>query len=242
MKVVSLSWRKLIIGVVVLFLSMVLIPVTESLPFEEEQSLMAKGCSDGIVLNGTMGQNGWYISPVFITFENENGSWVQCFVRIDGGDWFVYTEPIVVATEGAHSVFWYYVDQYGNQSSTFSVTFKIDMIPPSANVTFHRKGCTILVSIDASDTMSGVNLIEIYSDGVLIGSLTVPPYEFSWTVGLFGEHTTTIIIYDAAGLSCSVSFTFPYSFIQSRLLHQQILQTFQNLMIHHQLLIEPVRN
>jgi hypothetical protein len=88
--------KKLIIGLITLFLSMTITPITGSLPIEKEQSIMTMSCSDGIILNGTMGENGWYISPVIITFDNENGSWVHCFVQINGEDWFEYTGPIVV--------------------------------------------------------------------------------------------------------------------------------------------------
>ena len=69
MKTVIHVWKKLVIGLLVLFLSMTIQPIAGSLPIEKEQSMMTKGCSDGIILNGTMGQNGWYISPVIITFE-----------------------------------------------------------------------------------------------------------------------------------------------------------------------------
>jgi hypothetical protein len=235
--------KELVIGLIALFLSMPIIPITGSLPIEKEHSIMTKGCSDGIILNGTMGNNGWYISPVTITFYNENGSWVHCFLRIDSGDWFEYTGPIVVDTEGAHGVYWYYIDQYGNQSSIYSVFFKIDMTPPTVTIIVHRIGLfEIGVSVYASDNTSGVVLVEIYRDGSLVGNITVEPFEFIIMIGL-GEHTVKVIVYDAAGLngSASVSTSYDLCHIQSRLLHQQILRVFQ-ILLYQQILVEQIQN
>ena len=80
MKTFTLVWKKLVIGMITMFLSMALIPITGSLPIEKEQSMMTKSHSDGIILNGTMGQNNWYISPVTITFVTDN----RTFLKIDG--------------------------------------------------------------------------------------------------------------------------------------------------------------
>jgi len=235
MKRNHLGEKSLAVGLIVLFLSMTLIPITGSLPIVKEHSIMTKGCSDGIILNGTLGKNGWYISPVTITFDNENGSWVRCFVKIDGGDWFEYTEPIVVDTEGNHEVWWYYIDQYGNQSPISSITFKIDMTPPTVTIVIHRIGLfRIVVSVNASDNI-GVALIEFYLDDALVGNVTVPPYEFEFVIGS-GKHTVKVIAYDFAGLngSSSVSTSYDLCHIQSRFLPQQIIKIFQNLLLHHQ--------
>jgi hypothetical protein len=211
MKTVIYVWKKLLIVLLVLFLSMTIQPIAGSLPIEKEQSMMTKGCSDGIILNGTMGGNGWYTSPVTITFENDNGSWVHCFLRIDGGDWFEYTGPVVVDTEGLHVVLWYYIDQYGNQSSIFSVAFKIDMTPPTITITKHRIGLfKYLLTINCSDNTSGVVLLEFYLDDALVATLTVEPWEFELEIGC-GKHMVKVIAYDAAGLNGSASESASYT-------------------------------
>jgi hypothetical protein len=190
-------WKKLVIGLFALFLCMTALPITGNLLIEKEQSMGAEGCSDGFILNGTMGQNGWYISPVIITFVGGNRS----FIKIDSGDWFEYTAPIVVNTEGHHEALGYYIDQYGNQSSIFSVAFKIDMTPPTITMTKHRIGFfKYLFTINVS---GDVVLIEFYLDDALVANLTMAPWEFSLAVG-YG-HTVKAIAYDAAGLNGSAS-------------------------------------
>jgi hypothetical protein len=207
MKTFTYVWKKLLIGMIAVFLSMVLIPVTGSLPIEREQAMMTKSHSDGIILYGTMGQNNWYISPVTITFVTDN----RTFVQIDGGEWSEYIVPLVVDTEGLHEVWWYYIDEYGNQSPTYSTSFKIDMTPPSVTIIIHRIGLfKIGVTIVASDNMSGIVLVEFYLDDALVGSITTPPYEYVLDVG-FGGHSVKVIVYDAAGLSGSNLVIIPYN-------------------------------
>lgn len=120
------------------------------------------------------------------------------FLKIDQGEWFQYTQPVIVTTEG-HTVLLYAVDNQGNQSPTYTEVFKIDMTPPTVTITQHRIGFfKILVRINASDTISGVVLIVFYCDDALIGFLTTPPYDFLMTIGL-GKHTVEVIASDAAG-------------------------------------------
>jgi len=234
--------KKLVIGIIALFLSMTFIPITGSLPIEKELSIMTKGCSDGIILNGTMGQNNWYISPVTITFVDDNN---RTFIQIDGGDWFEYTVPIVVSSEGLHIVRWYYVDQWGNQSPVSSVTFKIDMTPPMITLTIERIGIfEIEFYATVSDNTSGVWYVEYYSDDVLIGTDITPPYVFVWVVTVFEKHTGKVIAYDIAGLNASSTMSSSYDLchIQSRFLHQQIIRIFQNLLLRHQFLVRQIWN
>jgi len=187
--------KKAAIQCIAIFLIMMLLPLTGSRLVQTGQSIRLEGCSDGIVLNGTMGNDGWYISPVIITFQG----FFSYFLKIDQGEWFQYTQPVIVTTEGQHTVLWYAVDNQGNQSPTYTEVFKIDMTPPTVTITQHRIGFfKILVRINASDTISGVVLIVFYCDDALIGFLTTPPYDFLMTIGL-GKHTVEVIASDAAG-------------------------------------------
>ncbi len=206
MKTFPYIWKKLVIGIIAVFLSMALIPVTESLPIEKEQAMMTEDCLHDPIISGTMGQNNWYISPVTLIFEVE----ASYFVKVDQGDWFEYTVPIVVDTEGFHEVWWYYIDEYGNQSSTCSASFKIDMTPPTITITKHRIGFfKYSFIINASDNTSGVVLLEFYLDETLVGTVTAAPWEFAMEV--FGNHAVKVIAYDAAGLNGSDSASTSYS-------------------------------
>lgn len=196
------------------------------------------------VISGTMGQNGWYISPVTITFVGGDGEGITLFVKIDSGDWFVYTGPFVVDADGVHTVWWYYIDQYGNESPISSVTFKMDTTPPTVTIIVKRIGLfEIGVSAYPSDNTSGVVLLEFYLDDALVGNITVPPYEFIFVTGL-GEHTVKVIAYDSAGLNGSDSVSMPYvqsqsqssPSIQQNSQNLQINQLIQNLILHHQMI------
>ncbi|DAC72690.1 MAG TPA: hypothetical protein DSN98_03860 [Thermoplasmata archaeon] len=207
MKKNTLGRKTLVIGLIVLFLSTTLVPSIGSLP-NEKKTMEKKVCSDGFILNGTMGQNAWYISPVLITFVGGNRS----YIKIDTGVWFEYTTPFVVDAEGVHDVLGYYIDQWGNQSVIFSVTFKIDMTPPTVTLTKHRMGLfkyTFIINVSGD-----VVLIEFYLDDVLMGNVTSPPWEFVMDVW-YGD-TVKVIAYDAAGLNGSVTGNASYPLLNGQ--------------------------
>ena len=200
-------------------------------PTETERLQWLTGCLDGIVLNGTRGDENWFVSPVTISFTNENGSWAHCFIRIDQNDWFEYTLPVVVDTEGVHSVQWYYIDPEGNQSSTFSLSFGIDMTAPTITLIIQRidffRYCVIM---QCEDNVSGFVLLEIYLDDALVASITAAPYEFVIDRRFVRNDVLEVVVYDAAGNSGNASHTFPYEQDQKRYSqYQQVFGVSQNL-------------
>jgi len=91
----------------------------------------------------------------------------------------------------------------------------LDIIPPTASVTFPANSNTvsgsIAVSVSASDN-AGVTQVELYIDGVLFATDSTVPYSFAWdtTQTSDGTHTLQALAYDAAGnskASNSVSVT-----------------------------------
>lgn len=219
----------LIVTFISLFLLTNIMPMTNSLRVSEIKTVETKSSSDLIHVSGTMGQNDWYVSNVQITIHPPQGAG-PVFYSFDNMTWQDYMGlPILIDSDGGYTIYCFYMMD-GNQSEVYSVTFKIDQTPPYVNITFHEKGCKILVSVNAFDNMSGVVLIEFYSDYSLIGSVTAEPYEFLLHIGLFGEHTVEVIVYDGAGNSVSASHTFPYGLGRSQnILHQQTFHLFQNL-------------
>jgi hypothetical protein len=200
-------------------------------PNETERSQRMTGCLDGIVLNGTRGDGNWFVSPVTISFTNENGSWAHCFVRIDTNEWFEYTLPVVVDTEGGHSVYWYYIDPEGNQSSTFSLSFGIDMTPPTITLLIQRIDFfRYLVILEVEDNISGFVLLEIYVDDALVASITSAPYEFVIDRRFVRNEILEVVVYDCAGNRGNASHTFPYEQAQKRYSqYQQVLCVSHNL-------------
>lgn len=196
----------------------------------DERNVVLQNKMIDFILGGTIGDNGWYISDVIVTIINRNLTWF----RVDDGDWTEYMVPFVVGGDGLHLV-----EATSDFEHIFNVSFKIDTTPPEVHITIHRHGCRVLITIDAFDNMSGVVLIEFYADGALIGAITMPPFEFLWDVGMFREHTVSVIVYDAAGNAGEASVTFPYTscFWQSVGYHQ-FLRPLRTLFLFYQWLID----
>jgi hypothetical protein len=204
------SWA---IGTILLFIGTSIIPLASSLPIEKEQVLTPKNCFDGITINGTKGDNGWYVSPVWITL-NFPGN--ETYYKIDDGEWQEYTGPFVVSTDGRHTVQAYFIDDEGNVSPVYSVSFGIDCHAPWIDgVTSKRIGLFKReISATVADPASGCCLVEFYFDGSLIGSATAFPWGLTWSynfmtwlkilvINLKGQYWRWlfVIAYDCAGNS-----------------------------------------
>jgi hypothetical protein len=112
-------------------------------------------------LSGTMGDNNWYVSSVFVGF---NGSFYKINYRIDGGGWQTYTAPFGITNDGLHLFEWYCDD---NMSNIGSIEIKIDRTKPliEINWTWIREPWRYYEFIyyaTCSDSMSGMNRIEFY--------------------------------------------------------------------------------
>ena len=170
-------------------------------------------------LSGTMGQNNWYVSNVLVmlsatdpagkTLKGIGGDkWPlgvnHTYIKVDDGNWTEYTVPIVVDTDGQHTVYFYSDDKAipPNVEDEQNVSFKIDKTVPvidayTATAINFMKTKWLLVA-NATDAMSGIVLVEFYADDALVGSVTAEPFEFTVNVRI---HTTQCIVYDAAGNS-----------------------------------------
>jgi len=132
------------------------------------------------LLNGTMGNEGWYLSPVEVTLNaSDNGSGGSGTIggipnrftagigvtsyRIDSGAWQTYSGSFTVSGDGTHTVDYYSVDAVGNEESTQSLTIKIDTNPPSGSLSINRGASTsyslnVVLGPSASDgSGSGVS-------------------------------------------------------------------------------------
>ena len=131
-------------------------------------------------LNGTMGNEGWYLSPVEVTLNaSDNGSGgsgtiggipnhftagIGCTnYRIDGGAWQTYSGSFTVVGNGTHTVDYSSMDTVGNEESTQPLTIKIDTAPPSGSLSINRGASTsyslnVVLGPSASDgSGSGVS-------------------------------------------------------------------------------------
>ena len=170
-------------------------------------------------LIGTMGQNGWYVSPVEVRLHAEDGSTGHARVevreiryRYDGGGWQTYNGDDIsftVSTNGTHTVEYYAVDNVGNTESSHSVTFKIDATPPTApGAATEAHGAVSgqwqkdwpdpdFTWGPASDATSGVSHYNVSWSNLAGTWLTTPAYDPPAVPT--GEHQLHVYARDSAG-------------------------------------------
>lgn len=89
-------------------------------------------------VDGTLGNNGWYVGPVTVTLSCTDPSpGSGCFntqVATDDGI-FSYTGPFVLSTEGVHNVAFHSVDLAGNVNPTQNLEIHIDLTAPTVEAT-----------------------------------------------------------------------------------------------------------
>jgi hypothetical protein len=181
-------------------------------------------------VSGTMGDNDWYVSNVQVTLTATDGKWPTgvnyTMYKVDTGAWTEYSTPVIVDTDGPHTVYFYSVDIAGNIENESSVSFKMDKTAPviteftaTAQNAMKNKW---LLECDATDATSGIVLVEFYADDALVGSVTAEPYSFEVDGKI---HTAQCIVYDAAGNSkmSDVVNSYEVEFQQYSLLQQKIL-------------------
>jgi hypothetical protein len=123
-----------------------------------------------IILNGTGGLNGWYISDVQVTLtatDNVGGAGVKnTEYSLDSTNWNLYTVPFAIINEGTNSVYYRSTDNAGNVEPIKNQTIKIDKTTPTitgtpttspnANGWYNND---VIVHFTASDAVSGVDTI-----------------------------------------------------------------------------------
>lgn len=110
------------------------------------------------------------------------------------------------AAAGAHTLTAKAYDAVGNVATSAGVSVTVDNTPPTAAVTAPAngalvKGTAVTVSANATDA-SGVQKVDFYAAGVLVGSDTVAPYSVVWNsvaTTPSGAVTLYAVSTDAAG-------------------------------------------
>lgn len=164
---------------------------------------------------GTLGENGWYISCVTITFTYDPERVAEIWYRIDEGSYQMYEdEPIVYCNDGEHVFRWYWVDYHGEQHPGELISFKLDQTPPT--ITLSKKSGSsdqVIFTATVNDPASGVEKVEFYLDDELQDTVYEKPYKWTWTGT--EEYFVYAIGYNYAGLSeksntLSTPYSFPY--------------------------------
>ncbi len=139
-------------------------------------------------LAGTAGNGAWHRSPVTVTLTaTDAGVGVDTTeYRIDGGSWAAYSSPLVVNSDGLHTLSYRSADLLGNQEAEQSLEIRIDTQPPQTTVNLSgplgHNGWytgTVLATFTAQDAASGIG--DIYLDGL---AMLAPTMTFA-TDGVF---------------------------------------------------------
>ena len=162
-------------------------------------------------LSGTLGSDGWYISPVTVNFVATDtlSSVAAIRYQVDGGAWATGAS-VTVSGDGERTIAYRAEDLAGNQSAPASVPLKIDRAAPAVSHslvgTLGSDGwyiSTVTLSFVATDTVSGLSAIQYQVNGG------------AWTVGNFvtitsdGQRTVSYRARDKAGnLSVPVPVAF----------------------------------
>ncbi|WP_199442115.1 OmpL47-type beta-barrel domain-containing protein [Umezawaea beigongshangensis] len=170
-------------------------------------------------VSGTQDATGAYVGRATVTITaTDTGSGVKTVEhQLDGGPWTSYTAPFDVTTTGSHAIHHRATDNAGNVSAEGTTRFSVvaaqpaDTTPPttSATVSGSRNPNgdyldSATVTITATDTGSGVTLVEHALDG---GAWTT--HSAALVVGAAGPHTVRYRATDDAGNTAaekSVSF------------------------------------
>jgi hypothetical protein len=241
--------KGLAVAVIVVFLGLCIIPMVEASwlnNFSTEKHLSIdtikkyktitkpKSRDFDVSLFGEMGENGWYIGCVSFEVNATNGSQIGVIkYKIDGGLWLDYSGPVLICTDGNHSLDVRVIDQYGNPWD-FSLEFGIDTTPPTIilqkQIMFVNK---IKFIADVSDMASGTWRVEFYlDDEIQIADYDFP---FEWVWEGSGTHNVTAKVFDMAGNSASSSMNTPFihNSGQKTLNHQRSNQLFHSIIFHH---------
>jgi hypothetical protein len=182
-----------------------------------------------IQVEGTMGENSWFISDVTITLTATDDiiGVDYTMYRIDQQDWELYTSPILISNDGEHTIEYYSVDIIGNTETTQSTAFNIDQTPPLTTHEFSGElgvndwYLSISFSLNRVDNTSGVTDTYYRIDDGEWLLYTTPV-----VINSDGIHALYYYSTDAAGNSEPVKGPFTFKLDQTSpeltLLKQQI--------------------
>lgn len=158
-------------------------------------------------IEGTQGQDGWYVSSTSITLSASDATsgLVGIFYRVDGSGWSEFSDILLLTEEGTHLVERYAQDVAGTNESVKSFTAKIDRSAPHAVALLNGTSSgswfnsSVEVNLTAEDDLSGPLGIQYRLDGgpwtECQGEVTVVPE---------GEHVLEYYAVDRAGLISEV--------------------------------------
>ena len=131
--------------IMLLFVGMSINPSTGEILEEIPHKKDTFGVSELLDINGTMGENGWYISPIWISFEYDPEIILDIWLSITKDpepNWIMYEEPFLFGGEGIWVFQYKWLDIWGNGTCSEPIIIKIDYI---------TRCTTTTISINNSD-------------------------------------------------------------------------------------------
>jgi hypothetical protein len=174
------------------------------------------------------GLNNWYIDSIVVTLTGEDGTELfqsginRIDYQINNGSIQSVTSggTFTLSTDGYYTVEYWAVDNVDNEETNHhTFTVKIDRTPPTIDLIWERVGLIsrdILFTAVCSDSISGIDYVEFYKNGLYKSTASAYPYE--WTmiwVGNSNNYTVTAIAFNNAGLNASDSLESVDSFALS---------------------------
>ncbi|MGC9060180.1 MAG: OmpL47-type beta-barrel domain-containing protein [Thermoplasmata archaeon] len=152
--------------------------------------------------DGSVGNDGWYLTPVKLKISSASTENVTVYYRIDGSEWLVYNGEIFISSEGTHVVEYYGVDSAGNANQIEKFIAKIDMGKPFTThdpITYWYNTTNVLITFSASDNTSGVKYTKVKIDDGLWLTLNTGSASSPITITGEGIHTVKYYSVDIAG-------------------------------------------
>jgi hypothetical protein len=155
------------------------------------------------------GSNGWWVDPVEVTLTAEDvdglyNSGIDVIqYQIDGGATQTYTAPFTVSDDGEHTVEYWAIDNVGYESTHGTVSFKIDMTPPTIDLTWEAGDAKneVVFTATCSDATSDMDKVEFFINDVLQFTGSSAPYTWTMVHGAGTKYTVKAVAYDMAGLT-----------------------------------------
>jgi len=226
--------KTLVIGIIILFIGMNITLPAESLSIERvsiRSQSMGYNLGDDITPPVTTiyfdppepdGDHDWYVSNVTITLEaTDDMSGVNTtYYSINSEPWKIYDEPIRLYWDVVYHIVYFSIDNAGNIEFPKLSHLKLDQTPPYILLDWDlfKKDFRWYVNIklEANDETSGLIMLDIHLNNVLIDSRIGPPFDIGYIIELSILKTSTLkfTYYDTAGNSAFKSIN--RSMIQSR--------------------------
>lgn len=170
-----------------------------------------------ITLNGTMGENGWYVSNINVTLNaTDDMSGVnRTNYRIDDGEWRKYVDGFIIKWDGFHFIDYYSIDNAGNVEDVKTASFKLDQTGPDvwfaiAKIRFGKW----FIYANVSDSTSGMEKVEFYVEDVFQGTVFELPYLWICNDSM---RFSLVIAYDKAGNYNIPQIPDPYPILHTRM-------------------------